>query len=103
MQVRLQLAEAGACIAVRGDGTDGHVRMPREEAQDFSPGVAAGSGDGNRNSHAVNLTAKVFSVPDIYAVECLCSLFPGRLDRQAYAGGRVILTAQSECRLQRCP
>ena len=60
VQVRLEFAESGARIAVRSDGTDGHVRMAREQAQNFSSGVAAGPGDGNRNSHGQDLTAKVF-------------------------------------------
>src|SRR6478672_8454209 len=50
-----------------GDGADGHVGMTGQEPQDLAAGVAACTGDGNRNSHSPEYTARLCIEPDIYA------------------------------------
>ncbi len=51
VQVRLKGAEALPRVGVGRDGSDGDERVAGEQAQGLSPGVAAGSGDGDGVGH----------------------------------------------------
>jgi hypothetical protein len=42
---------------VGSDGTDPYLGMAGQQAQQFSPGVATGTGYGNGNTHVVQHTA----------------------------------------------
>ena len=50
-QVRVQIADPLPGIALRGDGDDLEVGVPRDQAQQLPARVAAGTGDGDPRTH----------------------------------------------------
>ena len=65
-EVRVDVADALPRVRVGRDGSDGDGRVAGEQAQGLSPGVAAGSGDGDGVGHGPIL-AQICVGPNIYA------------------------------------